>query len=544
VSEVQKLPKGWVWTTLGEVCSRPQYGWTTKAERQSGQVKLLRTTDISSGSIDWNTVPYCTNIPENLEDYKLYSGDIVISRAGSIGISHLLTTVPLEAVFASYLIRFQPSKNIDSQFMAYYLQTPSYWDAVHEQSSGIALANVNARKLEALSFPLAPYAEQQRIVEALEQQLSRLDAGVAALRSAQQKLKRYRAAVLKAAVEGKLTEKWRKSHPEIEPAPELLKRILAERRAKWEEEQRAKGRDLQKMKYDEPVGPDVKSLSELPEGWCWATLEQITSEVRPICYGILMPKENVPNGIPYVKVKDMKGDKIDIPALHKTAPEIAAKYSRASLRLGDLLLAIRGTYGRVAEVPDELEGANITQDTARLDIAKQVNQTYIATYLRSPISQKYFQKVSRGVAVKGVNIADVKLTPVMLPSLAEQEQITLLVEERLSIVSTLESTIGQTLKRAERMRQSILHRAFTGQLVAQEPNDEPASVLLERIRREREEARPPQKLERPARKTRVKSPSKRVAEHVQPYLPLDIPDPEPVDAETMKQGELWDYMET
>jgi type I restriction enzyme S subunit len=100
-------------------------------------------------------------------------------------------------------------------------------------------------------------------------------------------------------------------------------------------------------------------------------------------------------------------------------------------------------------------------------------------------SQNYFKKVARGVAVKGVNIADVKLTPIMLPPLAEQHRIVAEVERRLSVIDELEAVVSANLKRAERLRQSILKRAFEGKLVAQDPNDELANVLLERIRAER-----------------------------------------------------------
>lgn len=136
------------------------------------------------------------------------------------------------------------------------------------------------RALESLSLPLAPLAEQQRIVEAIEQQFSRLDVGITLLRQAQKKLKLYRASVLKAAVEGELTAEWRATHPDSEPASELLKRILAERRAKWEEEQITKGKDPKKMKYEEPVGPDVSGLRKLPEGWRYVYLEPLLSFVR------------------------------------------------------------------------------------------------------------------------------------------------------------------------------------------------------------------------------------------------------------------------
>jgi len=130
-----------------------------------------------------------------------------------------------------------------------------------------------------------------------------------------------------------------------------------------------------------------------------------------------------------------------------------------------LLLAIRGTYGRVAEVPKELDGGNITQDTARLDVTGLVNHRYVATCLRNPDCQNYFKRVARGVAVKGVNIGDVRPTPILLPPFAEQTRIVAEVERRLSVVEELESVVTANLQRAIRLRQSILQKAFTGELL-------------------------------------------------------------------------------
>jgi type I restriction enzyme S subunit len=269
-------------------------------------------------------------------------------------------------------------------------------------------------------------------------------------------LKRYRASVLKAACEGRLVpteaELAKTENREFQTGEELLARILTKRRQNWQ------GRG----KYKEPAAPVTANLPPFPEGWTVASLEQLTSADRPICYGILMPKENVATGVLFVKVKDMKGDKIDLDGLHRTTPEIAAKYARAFLKTGDVLLAIRGTYGRVAEVPKELNGGNITQDTARLDVTGLVSHRYVATCLRNPDCQNYFKRVARGVAVKGVNIGDVKPTPIPLPSLAEQTRIVVEVERRLSVVEELGAAVVADLQRANRLRQSILQTAFIG----------------------------------------------------------------------------------
>jgi len=271
-------------------------------------------------------------------------------------------------------------------------------------------------------------------------------------------LKRYRASVLKTACEGRLVpteaELARNENRSYETGEQLLQRILKERREKWN------GRG----KYKEPAPPDPTNIPPLPSGWTLSSLELLTNANRPICYGILMPKENVADGVLYVKVKDMKGDRIALDSLHRTTSQIAAQYARASLQTGDLLLAIRGTYGRVAETPPALNGGNITQDTARLDITPLIDQQYVAYCLRNPDCQNYFKRVARGVAVKGVNIADVKTPPIALPPLPEEHRIVAEIERRLSAISEVAGIISTNLHRAASLRRSILQSAFARSL--------------------------------------------------------------------------------
>jgi type I restriction enzyme S subunit len=171
------LPPGWEWTTLGEVCERPEYGWTTSAAKDGHGPKLLRTTDISTGSIDWNRVPGCRDNPVNLDRYLLSCGDIVVSRAGSVGISAIIGSTPDPAIFASYLIRLRARKYVNPRFVFMFLQSPNYWRQVQEMSDGIAIPNINGTKLAAIRMPIAPLPEQCRIVAVLDDYLSRIDAG-------------------------------------------------------------------------------------------------------------------------------------------------------------------------------------------------------------------------------------------------------------------------------------------------------------------------------------------------------------------------------
>lgn len=206
---MSSLPSLWSWSTLGEICSPPQYGWTT-ASSDKGTWRLVRITDIASGPIDWSSVPFCDQPPPIPEIYRLSHGDILIARVGaSVGASTMIGN-PEPAVFASYLIRFKPL--LMPAFVCYFLRSSDYWRAIKTNSAGIAQPNVNANKLQNIRIPVPPTNEQRRIVEKLEALISDLDAAVKSLEQAREKLQRYRQAVLKAAVEGELTREWRETH--------------------------------------------------------------------------------------------------------------------------------------------------------------------------------------------------------------------------------------------------------------------------------------------------------------------------------------------
>ena len=172
MSEFQnKLPPNWIVSSLGDICSQPQYGYTTKAS-DNGTLRLLRTTDITSGCICWDSVPFCLENPADEEKYLLGDGDIVISRAGSVGVSYLLKN-PEHSVFASYLIRFKPY--INTQYFKYFLDSPYYWKEIADNKLGIAVPNVNASKLTEIPIPLPPENEQHRIVAKIDQLMARCD---------------------------------------------------------------------------------------------------------------------------------------------------------------------------------------------------------------------------------------------------------------------------------------------------------------------------------------------------------------------------------
>jgi type I restriction enzyme, S subunit len=208
------LPDGWKWMSLLEAAGKVQYGWTTSARRE-GSVKLLRTTDITSGPVDWSTVPACETPPPDVSKYELHSGDIVVSRAGSVGFSYLVDdTCPAGSIFASYLMRLRPHDAVISpRYLKHYMNSPRYWADVADGAVGIGMSNLNGSKLGAMQVPVPPRSAQDAICDELDRAF--LGAGLirSRLASAKVAIERFRQSVLVAACSGRLTADWRRYHP-------------------------------------------------------------------------------------------------------------------------------------------------------------------------------------------------------------------------------------------------------------------------------------------------------------------------------------------
>lgn len=484
----KELPLGWARSKIGEVCESSQYGYTAKAGA-SGRVHFLRTTDITSGFLNWDTVPFC-NIPEAEEKkYLIQDGDVVISRAGSVGFSYLISN-PRPAVFASYLIRFRPL--ITPKFFSYFLNTQDYWNTIGERSLGIAVQNVNASQLSEIELPIAPLAEQTRIVEKLEELLSDLDAGVAELKAAQKKLGQYRQSLLKAAVEGALTADWRTTNQAKETGTQLLERILIERRARWEAKQLAKFKEQDKAppkdwqaKYPEPVKPDTSDLPELPDGWVWTSLDQLTEFITSGSRGWANFYSH--EGSTFIRSQNINKDYLDLSDIAFVTPPRNSEGERTRVGMNDLLLTITGAnVGKAARVEIQVDEAYVSQHVALIRPVDLSLSNYLHLFLTASAGGRgQLDKEAYGAGKPGLNLQQVKLVLVPLPPNVEGNVLIECLENQFNAITGQSMQIALTLKQSAAQRKNILKAAFSGQLVPQDSNDEPAIVLLERIQAER-----------------------------------------------------------
>ena len=404
-----------------------------------------------------------------------------------------------EGLASAEFIPLTPERDMSPEFVRYRLSAADFVSFASHLDEGDR-PRVDYGQIGAFECGIPPAGEQVRIVAAIEQYLTALDAAVVTLERVQRNLKRYRASVLNAAVEGRLVpteaELARAEGRDYKPASKLLERILAERRKRWEQSGR-KGR------YEEPAEPNVAGSADLPEGWCWASVDQLTDGERSCGYGVLVPGPEVDGGIPLVRVGDIGEGSVDQRHMKRIAPAIAAQFSRTFLRGGEVLMSLVGTIGRTAVAPGSLAGANVARAIGVIPVSGLVEPRWVEHWFRSPRQRSIMDSKSHEVARKTLNLEDVRAANVALPPLAEQGRILEAVSDLLSVADASLVSTETDVSRLSRLRQSILRWAFEGKLVDHDPNDEPAFVLLERIRARRAAAAP-------APRSRVKRPRAKV----------------------------------
>ncbi len=378
-----------------------------------------------------------------------------------------------------------------TDFLYYFLvsQEKRFVDA----GKGGAQPNISQGIVKAWPISLPPSAEQTRIVAKLEELLSDLDAGVAELKAAQKKLAQYRQSLLKAAVEGELTAEWRRHNRPVETGAQLLERILTERRARWEARQLAKfeaqgkapPKDWQK-KYPEPVQPDTADLPELPEGWVWASVDQLSP-------GDLANGRSVPtadDGAKVLRLTAVRDGKIDLTE-SKCGAWTDDDARPFSVSEGDLLV-VRGNgslslVGRIGLVPAVTEPIAYPDTLIRLRVLESVvSPGWISTIWDSALVRRHLERRARTSAgIYKISQPDIVSVAIPVPPVYEQSMALRLWDGVRREILSSALAIHHALHQATAQRQNILRAAFSGQLVPQDPNDEPASALLERIRDQR-----------------------------------------------------------
>ncbi|MBL9117654.1 MAG: restriction endonuclease subunit S [Verrucomicrobiaceae bacterium] len=467
-----ELPKGWRWVTLGDVAESMKNGIYKPASSYADDgMACLRMYNIGDGKIVWRDIKRMRLSEVEVKEYELLPGDLLVNRVNSrelVGKSVAIPTGLERCVFESKNIRVRIRRDLVlPEFVSYRLLSAGSRYFTQNAQQVVGMASISQPQVARFPLPLPPLDDQRRIVAEIEKQFTRLEAGVAALRRVQANLKRYRAAVLKAACEGRLVpteaELARTEGRPFESGQQLLARILTERRQNWQ------GRG----KYKEPASLSTSGYEpdSLPEGWAWATPEQLSSS-ESYSLGIgpfgsnLKVSDYTTEGVPLIFVRNIRPGRF-VKAKEVYVTDAKAEELKAHQALGgDILITKMGAPpGDACLYPEDAPKAVITADCIKFRPSPLLSEKrFFVHALNSDIVKPQILDITKGVAQMKVSLGRFESIAIPLPPLAEQTRIVAEVERRLSVVEELEAVVTTNLQRATRLRQSVLQKAFMGEL--------------------------------------------------------------------------------
>lgn len=481
---MSELPDGWIEITIGDVAEvNPRKSVDLEPQQQVSFVPMPAVSEVT-GRIETPTDRPLEAVSKGFTQFQ--DGDVIVAKItpsmenGKAAVARGLTNGIGFGSTEFHVLRSFGA--VDPDFLWRFVRQQDFRDLAKSVMRGaVGQQRVPPEHLREHPLPLPPLPEQRRIV-------AKLDGLLAGVARARKELGRvpiliahHKQALLTAAFSGELTREWREENPDSSSRSKRQGQLASDRaRLAATLPRRRSGPMVDSSGTRVPV-----ELGTLPECWSVTTLESVTDPSRLIQYGILKPGPDVEGGVPYVKVMNILGGRIHLEKIRKTTREIHHQYRRSEIRTGDILISIRGTVGRLAFVPPELNGGNITQDSVRIAVLDSASPKYIYWYLHSPAAQTYLQRNMKGVAVRGINVGDVRPMEVPLPRLDEQQEIARQLDEAFAWLDATVAEHARAAKLLPKLEQAILAKAFRGRLVPQDPADEPAAALLARVRAQR-----------------------------------------------------------
>ena len=486
----EKIPDGWVKTTLGEICL---------------SVDTIRPEDTPDMEFIYFEIGNIDNEYNRIAEEKIITGRNAPSRARQLvrkddilfstvrtylrKIARVESDHPNMIASTGFTV-IRPAQSVSSQFLFYQILSEEFLKPLHALQSGSSYPAVRSRDVFSQQIILPPVEEQNRIVAKLNTAFLKIEKGEKAASRALQRLQRYQASVLHSAINGDLTREWREKNWKNgknfqETGENLLKHLLVKRRKCWEEDElkrrvvsgRIPKNNKWKSHYIEPKHPDIENNVELPIGWTWASLDQLCIVVRGASPRPAGDPRFFGGKIPWITVGTLTRD--TLPYLTSTSDSLTEAGKEASRFIDAETLLLTNSGGTLG-VPKISKIAGCINDGVAallyIDYPLKLFLYYFLSY-----QTKRLRNINQGAAQPNLNTNIIKSIIVPLPPTAEQSEIIRKIEYRLSAANKLKATLERQLSRSQKTRQSLLNEAFSGQLVAQLKSGESASKLLEQI---------------------------------------------------------------
>lgn len=490
--ESEELPPGWAWASLDELGYWTGGGTPSKANPdywQDGTVPWVSPKDMKKPYVGQCADKISAAAALSSATKMVPSGSILcVIRSGILKHTFPVALADCDLTINQDMRALTVNSELSAAYINFFLQARNSYILHTCSKDGTTVASIELRHLQDLSIPIAPAPEQQRIATAIETLFGKLDEAEVALARARYGLEQFRASLLHAACTGQLTAAWREANPPAETGADLLRRILTERRAAWERAERARLEargilprgDRWKERYEEPREPDLTGMPDLPDGWAWASLDQLALSSS---YGTSVKCDTKPEGIAVLRIPNVQTGAINWQKLKYATIDLGLD-NEALLNSGDLLVV------RTNGSSDLVGRAGLIESSPNIPC-------YFASYLirfrltGTPVVQKWIAttfasgllrlQVDRHAATSAgqYNISQTNLAKFAIP-LPPELEIMAAIYALNELPGSSEDWLSN--EAIASLRQSVLHAAFTGQLVPQDPADEPADELLARLR--------------------------------------------------------------
>ncbi|NIE79652.1 restriction endonuclease subunit S [Asaia sp. As-1742] len=473
------LPEGWTSTTLAEV-GRWGSGGTPKASEPSyygGSIPWIRSGDLQDGPIVKHIMTITNHGLENSPAKWVSNGVILIAMYGATIGKLGITTYPVTTNQAVAFIK--PHASIGVEYLFHNLRARKAEFVALGQ--GGAQPNISQEILKSQIFTLPPLPEQRRIVAKIDSLTGKSRRARDHLDHIPRLVEKYKQAILAAAFRGDLTREWRQNNGQIAPS---LHQYVAVDKCRI---------NIRKARQRKSAA--ITPSQALPSKWCWLSTDQIADDslysigIGPFGSN-LVRSDYRETGIRLVFVRDIRRQNFESSNAHHVTLEKAESLAPHSVLPGDVLITKMGDPpGDTALYPQDASPAIITSDCIKIrPHAKLSIPAYIMYCIRADLVKSQLHEITKGVAQQKVNLDGFRQIALPIPPLEEQEEIVRRVETAFAWIDRLAAEATSARKLIDHLDQAVLAKAFRGELVPQDPNDEPASVLLDRIRAERETA--------------------------------------------------------
>jgi type I restriction enzyme S subunit len=419
---------------IGDLCEHPQYGFTASAALEPIGPKFVRITDLQDGKIDWASVPFCRC--EEPKKFALYENDLLFARTGATTGKTYLVRAPQPAVFASYLIRLRPKPNVEVGYLYSFFQSDNYWSQISEEKEGSAQPNVNAEKLVALKIPFVHPDLQRAIASFVDCVRRRQDGSLVDL-------------------------------PEL-PAPLAdLKHTVARIEELAAQVQGAQG--LRMQAEEEAQAFFDSSLGRFFTGAATRFGIRMLNDFATVKGGKRLPAgerlSDEPTPHPYIRGSDMKKHSVNTSGLKYVLERLFPPISRYIINSCDVYVTIAGTIGYPGTVPKELDGANLTENAARLvfNTGTELSKEYVCYMLRSPQVQDHFLAKQTRAAQPKLALHRIGSTQIPFPPPSQQRQIVAHLDSLQEKTDALRVLQAETSAELDALMPAILDKAFRGE---------------------------------------------------------------------------------